>query len=349
MDKKEIIFNYIKELKLKPGSRLPTETQLCIKFGFTRYCIRKIINELCEEQKWIKIQGSGTYLPGGRENYRPIEKSILVLTPLLHDHIYDWLSPMSSIALKSGFQLLNLNIQHQQLIFENENLVPLVQRRIHSLVLEPYPGNLDLFEKIQRLQKSGTRCILLNAPENLKKTIPVYDFNYRKAGYMAAIYLMHKGCNKIIYITQYAAIAWQFSEFHLGLAEAAKDFHIPLECHKGYLIISGISARITWYPADFQIPLCEGAGYVCDDGYYSALTVYSYLMEKKIKDFSMITVGWNKYKLPFANLFFDNKRRMLDIVTLLTQGSIKTTNFRRTIDPELIESNFDGDELIFRL
>lgn len=350
MTNKQALLDYIKNLNLEPGSRIPTETEFCNKFSLTRYRVRQLINELAEEHKWVKIQGSGTYLPGGKESYRPIEKTILVLTPLLHDHIYDWLAPMHSIATQAGFHLLNLNVQHQQLELENESLVQLVQRRIHSLVLEPYPGNPEVFSKIDQLQAAGTRCILLNAPDKLKSQYPVYDFNYRKAGYMAVVYLMRKGAKRIVHIGQYKAIAWQFAEFRSGVQEAAQDFKMPLECCDSYLIVSSPSGMLSWEPPDFKLPLYDDTGYVSDDGYYGALAIFSQLRAADLRNFSMITVGWNKYLLPFANLFFDNTKRMLDIVNLLTQSAFKSNNFRRTIDPELIEPNYaDGAPLSFRL
>jgi len=59
---KEIIREKIEEGELKPGERIPTEYELCAKFGISRTSVRQALTELAQEGYLHRRQGSGTFV-----------------------------------------------------------------------------------------------------------------------------------------------------------------------------------------------------------------------------------------------------------------------------------------------
>lgn len=54
--------DYIQEWKLVPGSRLPSERDLCEQWHCNRVTLRLALRKLIEEGRLYRVQGSGTYL-----------------------------------------------------------------------------------------------------------------------------------------------------------------------------------------------------------------------------------------------------------------------------------------------
>jgi len=59
---KKIILNTINELKLKPGSKLPSEKEIMETFNVSRATVRKAIEELVIENKLERFSGKGTFI-----------------------------------------------------------------------------------------------------------------------------------------------------------------------------------------------------------------------------------------------------------------------------------------------
>lgn len=57
--------------ELKPGQKIPTETELCSQYDISRITVRRAIEELCEENFLMKQQGKGTFV-----KYQKIQRKI---------------------------------------------------------------------------------------------------------------------------------------------------------------------------------------------------------------------------------------------------------------------------------
>lgn len=73
---------YIRSHRLKPGDRLPTETELCRQFGWSRPTIGRALNELAMEGVLTRVQGSGTYVAEKKLPARPLRIMICDVAPL---------------------------------------------------------------------------------------------------------------------------------------------------------------------------------------------------------------------------------------------------------------------------
>lgn len=333
-DLKQAIEAYIASLHLAPGSQVPTETKLCHKFGATRYQVRKALENLTLENGWTKIRGSGTYLPGGDKINRPVEKVIALVVPHSPNLARQAMAAHSH-ALEKGFQLLVFGISHDSVEYENECLEHLLPRRIHSLIVEPHPGNPGNFELFDRFARAGTRVVLLNCPEDRRGRYRVFDFDYRRAGYMAVVDLMRQGVKEIVHMCQLDSIAWQHRQFRAGVDEAAADFRFPLEHMAASLALDTVNFAWSWLPGDFEFPLRRRCGYIDDNNPFEASYCHTLLKAAGIGDSPMISVYTSAYALPFSMLLFDYRARLLETVKILIDTPANALPSSRTFKPEL--------------
>lgn len=62
---KQIIIDNIQSGEIKDNDKLPTESELCAKFGISRSTVRQALNELEEENYIYKIHGKGSFALSG--------------------------------------------------------------------------------------------------------------------------------------------------------------------------------------------------------------------------------------------------------------------------------------------
>ena len=72
---------------LKPGSRIPSENELCAKFGLSRQTVRHAILMLAEEGLLESRRGSGTYVADQKadDSGRSV---VAVVTTYVDDYIF---------------------------------------------------------------------------------------------------------------------------------------------------------------------------------------------------------------------------------------------------------------------
>ena len=316
---KRSVGEYIDSLHLEPGDRIPTENKLCRKFEASHYQVRKVLAELNAERGWVTIQGSGTYIPGGLER-RPRERVIAVVRSYLHDMITQ-MSDAHSLALENKYQFLLFGIDHAEIVAEQECLEHLLTRRLHALVIDPNPGNPKMRETLDRFVAQGTRVVLLNGSEELRRRYPTYSFNYHRAGYMALVQLMRQNVRKVIHIAPYNSIAWQHEEFRQGVDEASADFSFPVERMFGKMMLDVRSFRWSWQPQEFQLPLEDGCGYIDDNDPFEASYVQTRLQEAGFRSSPVISVYHTSGPSACATLCFNMNERMKWVVNELIHNA----------------------------
>jgi ABC-type glycerol-3-phosphate transport system substrate-binding protein len=83
---KEIIKAKIERGEFEPGSRIPTEYELCNRYGISRTPVRQALTELVNEGLLLRLQGRGTFINGySYLNVRPVK----VIVPEER-----WISPL---------------------------------------------------------------------------------------------------------------------------------------------------------------------------------------------------------------------------------------------------------------
>lgn len=87
----------IEEGELKPGNRIPSETELCERYGISRITARKAIDDLAREGYLQKVPGKGTFV----STPKIVEKLGLLVT---------FTEDMLSRGLKPGSKLLRREV-----------------------------------------------------------------------------------------------------------------------------------------------------------------------------------------------------------------------------------------------
>jgi len=64
---KNILKGQILSGVLKPGDRIPPETELCAKYGVSRITVRQAIHSLVEEGFLYRKQGKGTFVTSPKQ------------------------------------------------------------------------------------------------------------------------------------------------------------------------------------------------------------------------------------------------------------------------------------------
>ncbi|GAB6100393.1 arabinose utilization transcriptional regulator AraR [Halanaerocella petrolearia] len=195
---KNKIKNLVNEGQIKPGDKLPTESELTEKYNVSRHTVRKALNILNQEGLLHKKQGVGTFLKGN-----PKEKTgnIGFISISLHDYIFsDILNGVDNIFHQEGYQILLGNSKDSQ-IREKEILEKFLEKNIDGLIIEP-AKSADDYQNIALLERfvdNYIPVVILDSKfENDK-------FNYitiddKKGGYLATEFLLEQGHDNIAII-----------------------------------------------------------------------------------------------------------------------------------------------------
>lgn len=206
--------------------RLPTESELCRRFGVSRETIRHSLKLLTEDGLIRSRQGSGHLVPDS--HYESLQK-IAVITTFEDEYIFPAiLHDMESVLRQHGFKI-NVYSTLNRVQAEREILNELLRHPVGGIIAEgsktalPNPNN-DLYLE---LKKRGTPIVFFQGiSRDLQQVIPyVIDDNYN-GGYDLASYLIGSGYRRIGGIFKSDDI--QGLERYSGLMHALRDSNLTL-------------------------------------------------------------------------------------------------------------------------
>lgn len=206
--------------------RLPTEKELCKRFGVSRETIRHSLNELIKENLITSKQGSG-YI--ALMNKFVSSKQIAVIVTFEDEYIFPTiLHDMQSVLESKGYKLQVYSTLNR-ISAEREILQTLLMHPVGGILAEgsktalPNP-NEDLYLK---LKDQGTPIVFFQGiSRELQPSIPyVIDDNYN-GGYDLTKYLLNKGYKRLGGIFKSDDI--QGLERYSGMMHAIRDHGISL-------------------------------------------------------------------------------------------------------------------------
>lgn len=228
--KYKIIAQLIKEDVLSHRNvdeyRLPTEKELCQRFGVSRETVRHSLSDLLAEGIITSRQGSGYY---AITNKSASLKQIAVIVTFEDEYIFpSVLHDMQSVLERQGFKL-HVYSTLNRISAEREILQTLLLHPVGGIIAEgsktalPNP-NEDLYIK---LKNQGTPIVFFQGiSRGLQDSIPyVIDDNYN-GGYNLASYLIEKGYRRLGGIFKSDDI--QGLERYSGMMHAIRDCGLPL-------------------------------------------------------------------------------------------------------------------------
>lgn len=126
----DIIYNQIKNREMLPNEMLPSETELCRKFGISRTTVRESLRRLTRDGLLYTIKGKGTFVA------EPKLDQIMIKIP-------DFYQDMAGRGLKPDVRLLDVKVVKANQLVSEKLMIPLNEEvfRIKRLFLadnKPY-------------------------------------------------------------------------------------------------------------------------------------------------------------------------------------------------------------------
>lgn len=189
----------IKEEKILPGEKLPSENELSNLFPMSRQTVRHAISLLEQEQIVERRQGSGTYVCQKVPSIRKETRNIAVVTTYVNDYIFPTIiREIETVLSKAGYTV-QIAFTHNQVEKEAAALKNILDRdMIDGIIIEPTKSgiptlNLELYQEVIRRK---IPMIFINS-YHPQVTIPHISLDDRMAGKIATEYLVERGHQKI--------------------------------------------------------------------------------------------------------------------------------------------------------
>lgn len=179
---------------LKAGERLPTEQELCERFGVSRNTLRSVLQKLYDSGRVIHKKNAGAYV---------FESGIFsnVVSLMCHGNL-DLIIWVQNMLLERNYIL---NIFSQKTVgWSSESEAHFLSKLLHTppkallASCTPLPPSNDAL--LERLAEAGTRIIHFEPYS--AESVPNQEYllpDYRQAGYAAVTSLLAKGCRSILF------------------------------------------------------------------------------------------------------------------------------------------------------
>lgn len=219
----ERLLTEIRSGQLRPGTRLPTEMELCRRFNVCRNTVRRALARLATE-KWLTHRpGTGCAVAGAPASALPKRADTVSFMYHGPSETVVWLQ---NLLLSRGC-LLSLFSQREQgwdARLEALFLRQVLEQRHRALLASCTPRAPTNAPLLARLAAGGVRVIHLEPYAG--DTLPAESFlmpDYKHAGYSAAAALLLRGYDPILYMGDVGSIA----PFHVlqerGFLEAQSE------------------------------------------------------------------------------------------------------------------------------
>ncbi|NMB42922.1 MAG: substrate-binding domain-containing protein [Clostridiales bacterium] len=167
--KHEILSNWIRgninNGAFPPGTKIPSEKELALKFGYSRQTVRYAIGRLASEGILIKERGKGTFVQDNKtKNTRSATNRIGVITTYLDDYIFPCIiQGIEGVLTEKGYTL-SLGITYNNSLNEEQCLLQILESGVDGIIIEGTKSalpnrNEDLFKNIK---KHGIPLVFIN-------------------------------------------------------------------------------------------------------------------------------------------------------------------------------------------
>ena len=150
---------------LRPGEKIPSENELCERFGLSRQTVRHAISRLSEDGLLLSRRGSGTYVAD--QKAEDGKKSVVaVATTYVDDYIFPSTIRGIESTLSSKGYSMQLSFTNNTTGKERQILEDLLERDdIAGIIMEPVKSalpnpNMELYRK---MQKKGMKVLFINS------------------------------------------------------------------------------------------------------------------------------------------------------------------------------------------
>jgi DNA-binding LacI/PurR family transcriptional regulator len=345
----EYLINLIRNNRLKPGDKLPTEFELMSKFNVSRETVRKAIRRLVVEGLVYRKPGVGTFVSEERKN-----KLIGICVQQITSYIFPYIVlGAEDEAFNNGYKLL-LGNGFEDPSKERQILIDWKNSGIKGMIIDPVCSALQRSnrELIKRFVEEGLKIVLINSDLEIDGTsVVVLDDFY--GGQKAA---------EVFYENGHKRVAVLYKSTHLPSILRAQGF-----VHKGKELGFEKIYERSFHPSEFTgIPIDHAhellslppserpTGVFC---YNDVTALQFYMVAKRYglgvpDDLSLIgfddaPIGDFRWQLStFSHPKEEMGRKAVEILLKMLNGEI--SDIKHMIKPEFIMrksvSKFKGDD-----
>lgn len=223
---KEIIKEKIKKELYSVGHVIPTEQELCAKYGVSRHTVREAVSELVNDGFVERIQGKGTVVISKQE-INNIANSVGIIVPYLDDSfISKIVVGVEKIINDSKYKLIFANTDNDENAQKNY-IRQLKNDNISGLIIFPVENEFE-DEEIKKLDNEGVPFVLIDRIiENIEANYVIV--NNAGGAYKAVDYLINHGHRRIGFVSH---SSWNTSTVrarYKGYQRALQEYNIPLK------------------------------------------------------------------------------------------------------------------------
>ena len=227
---KEKIKQAILEEKYVPNQKIPSESELTIRFEVSRHTVRKAINDLVNEGWLYTEQGSGTYCADRSisQSSSGADKAIALITTYISNYIFpSIINGVESYLSSKGYTLLLYSTNND---FEKERqcLENVMERDLTGLIVEPTKSNHPNpnLKYYLDLEMKGIPYLMINAAysELNPYSLTVDD---ELGGYLQAEHLIKEGHTNIAGL--FKTDDMQGVMRMKGFIRAHREYKIPID------------------------------------------------------------------------------------------------------------------------
>ena len=201
---KSIVLNQIKSGRLKPGDKIPSESQLCKEYNISKITTGKAISELSAEGLLYRIQGKGTFV--ATKNPRQKTGLIGILACEL-DKPYIWGEVARAVeeeVYQIGGSLLLGHFDNSYQRFE-KYIQLYHERKVDGLIIAPLLTEEKKYEEVNlnllcQIEKASIPYVLIDSYLKNYSTDCVI-INNEEMGYSLTEHLLDQGYRRIAFIS----------------------------------------------------------------------------------------------------------------------------------------------------
>lgn len=232
---KDHILDWIKDGTVRPGEKIPPESELVQSFKVSRHTIRQAVGELVNEGYLYREQGSGTYcsqvlptLEADITERANNGKNIGVITTYMSDYIFPSIIRGIESHLASKGYTLTLSCTNNDVDKERQCLEMMLDRQIDGLIVEPtkssnYNPNIKYYLE---LEQQNIPYLMIN--QYYSQLMPPHlMMDDERGGFLAAEHLINLGHERIIGLFKTDDLQGVYRM--RGFLRAFREYNIPLE------------------------------------------------------------------------------------------------------------------------
>lgn len=233
---KQFLVSMIEQGEVPPDGKLPSEKELCERFGVSRVPVQSALKELTDSQMIYRIKGSGSFVcQMNRRTRTPHSDNIIpfvINESVVSARFLETIKGAENF-LKSVNHYLTVHYTGDTLESERETLISIVNSGIGTLLILPDVERTGNEAFYNQLIQQGLHLIFVdNLPQNISANLIASD--NINGGYLATKHLLDKGYTRIALINGHRLSSSSTIQRIEGYSLALAEVGIPIK--KEYLI-----------------------------------------------------------------------------------------------------------------